>query len=170
MPSANLTEAIDNLNIGLTSVGDVLSSAAILIVLLLIPLILTLAMFLTRQTMLGFPSAMFWFILGGYAYTQSTTPWGDWQFYLFFASSFGMTIFTAFAAYGLREKRDTIADEEMDETDKVVLAEEDTGNDDLFFDEVAKPAAPSKRVTRLHDRAKKRRERRKNKTDWGEFA
>ncbi len=83
--------------------------AVILLVLAVIPLELTVAMFLSRQMMLGLPSGLFWAVLGGYAYTQSTTPWGDWQYFLFFASM-GMVMFCALAAYGLRERKDVDAE------------------------------------------------------------
>jgi hypothetical protein len=79
-------------------------------VLSIIPLVLTGTMFATRERMLGLAAAMFWAILGGYAYVESSTPWGDWQFYLFFAAALGMLGLTALGAYGLREKRDTLAD------------------------------------------------------------
>jgi len=85
--------------------------AVILLVLAVIPLELTVAMFLSRQMMLGLPSALFWAVLGGYAYTQSTTPWGDWQYFLFFASM-GMVMYCALAAYGLRERKDVDAEGE----------------------------------------------------------
>ena len=78
---------------------------------------LTCTMFATREYMLGFPSALFWAILGGYAYTQSTVPWGDWQYYLFFASVAGMVPFCMFGAYALRKSKKAEArdDEFLDE-------------------------------------------------------
>ena len=85
----------------------------VLLTLTFIAVGLTCAMFYTKEAMLGFPCALFWAILGGYCYTQSTIPWGDIYYFLAFASLFGMTTFTALSAYGLREKRDTIADEEL---------------------------------------------------------
>ena len=71
-----------------------------LLILGLLALGLTIAMFATRQSMLGFPSGIFWAVLGGYAYQQSLATW-DWRYLLFFASM-GMVIFAIFAAYGLR--------------------------------------------------------------------
>ena len=38
---------------------------------------LTCTMFATRQAVLGFACALFWFVLSGYAYTQSVNPWVD---------------------------------------------------------------------------------------------
>ena len=64
-----------------------------LLILAIIPLGLTVAMFATRNGMLSFPSAMFWAIFGAYEYTQYSTPWVDIQYYLFFAGAVGMTIF-----------------------------------------------------------------------------
>lgn len=72
------------------------------VALLLLPLGLTIAMFATKNSMLGFPSAIFWGVLGGYAYLQSATTW-DWQYMLFFAA-IGMAIFSMLAAYTLRNK------------------------------------------------------------------
>ena len=85
---------------------DVEGIAMTLIALAMIPLGLTVAMFATKQSMLGFPCTLFWLILGGYAFTESTTAWGDWQFYLGFGSIAGMAIFTTLVAYVLREKPD----------------------------------------------------------------
>lgn len=72
------------------------------IALMLLPLGLTVTMFATKNSMLGFPSGIFWGVLGGYSYLQSTSTW-DWQYLLFFAS-IGMVIFSILAAYTLRNK------------------------------------------------------------------
>jgi hypothetical protein len=72
------------------------------IALLLLPLGLTVAMFATKNSLLGFPSGIFWGVLGGYSYLQSVSTW-DWQYILFFAS-IGMVIFSILAAYTLRTK------------------------------------------------------------------
>jgi len=166
MPSSNTTEAIDYLADTLATSIAIMVDATVLIALLLIPLFLTVAMFMSKQAMLGFPCALFWAILGGYAYTQSTTPWGDWQYYLAFGSLLGMTVFTALAAFGLREKRDTLADEGMEKGDGGYFDEEGKAKggyihegrekgDDLFSIEDA--SKPSKRTQDLRDRAKDRR-------------
>lgn len=129
-----------------------------LLALLFIPVALTVAMFVTRERMLGFPCVMFWAVLGGYAYTQSNTPWGDWQFYLAFASLFGMTIFTALAAFGLREKLETIAEEEMEEGEGGYIDEGKSKKDKV--DEVFSTEGetePSRRTKALRERAEKRR-------------
>lgn len=77
----------------------------------LLALGLTVAMFAIRNMMLGFPSAIFWGIFGGYAYRLSSTT-GDWQYILFFGSM-GMVIFCLFAAYTLRKS--DLAGPDMDE-------------------------------------------------------
>lgn len=63
---------------------------------------LTIAMFVTRNSMLGFPSGIFWAIAGGYAYQQSSATW-DLQYLIFFAAM-GMVIFSIFAAFALRKR------------------------------------------------------------------
>ena len=119
--------------------------------LIVIPLALTCTMFATRQMMLGFPSGMFWAILGGYAYTQSLVLWDI--YYIVFFASMGMLIFTIFAAFALREKIDTIGEMEMEKGD---------GPD--LIDEPETPKATVKQddfKTRrdLRERARKRRAR-----------
>jgi hypothetical protein len=92
-------------------------------------------MFATRQAMLGFACALFWAITGAQAYTLSTIPWGDVYYYIAFSCLLGMTTFTALAAYGLREKRDTLADESMDEEESIEsmpVDEEKEAYDELF--------------------------------------
>ena len=108
---------------------------------------LTVAMFVTKQMMLGFPCVIFWGVLGGYAYGESTATW-DWQYILFFASM-GMVMFSALAMYGLRERRDTIADIETDE--------ELAGEAGLYDEE--QESEPSARVKALRSRASRRKGR-----------
>lgn len=120
-----------------------------------IAVLLTCLMFATRQAMLGFVCAMFWAIAGAQAYTLSSTPWGDIYFYLFFASTFGMTIFCSLAAFGLREKRDTLAEEEMDEEE-----DEDKGesgeDEDSWLSNEPKKKKRRERATKRRTRAGKR--------------
>lgn len=134
--------------------------------LLFIPIALTCVMFISRQAMLGFPSAIFWAIFGAYSYTLSAVPWGDVYFYLFFASMFGMTTFTMFAAYGLREKKDVGTDENefVDEKGEDEIAEQGNENDEF-------EPQPSRRTLELRERAKRRRdgERTRKKIHWGGF-
>ena len=123
---------------------------------------LTVAMFATKKMELGFPCLIFWAILGGYAYTQSTIPWGDWQYYLFFASAFGMTIFSAIAMYGLRDKKKTLGESEesekyIDEGGESKAEDKATETDyDKEF-EMDSGLKPSSRVNALHKRAERRR-------------
>lgn len=86
------------------------------IVLIAGAIFLTFAMFITRERMLGFPCLIFWAIAGGNAYTLSTATWDI--YYLVFFAGMGMAIFSAIAMYALREKKDAIADAEMDEDSK----------------------------------------------------
>ena len=120
----------------------------------LLALGLTMAMFHSRNMMLGFPSAMFWAILGSYAYTQSTIPWGDWQFFLCFACAFGMVIFCVLAMYGLREVKDTEAEGEEEEGagwDKDLYGEK------KGREEETASSSLGKRTKRLRQRASQRR-------------
>ena len=77
---------------------------------------LTYGMFTSKSSMLGFPSAIMWAILGGYAYNESAVAWDIW-FIFAFACLLGMTTFCALGAYGLREKRDTLGDESMESSE-----------------------------------------------------
>jgi len=139
----------------------------LLALLAFVAVMLTMTLFRTKEAMLGFPCAIMWAITGAQSYLLSTVPWGDIYFYLFFASFFGMTIFTSLAAFGLREKRDTYCEEEADETEQGVVEGEE-GEDTVFGEEESKP---SRRTLELRERAKKRRsgQGRKKKIDWGEF-
>ena len=125
--------------------------------LLAIAVALTWAMFSSRNMMLGFPCAMFWAIMGGYCYTQSTATWDIWYF-LFFASAFGMTIFTMLAAFALRTKKEEVA-----EGDELI----DEGTEDLHYIDEGKSTETenpegsqmSSRTRGVRGRAKQRREK-----------
>ncbi len=113
-------------------------------VLTFIAVVLTWSMFSTRQMMLGFPCAMFWAILGGFALTQSVVDWD--LFYLVFFASMGMTIFSVIAMYGLRTKKQEIQDGDA------FLDEQ--GKDDRYTDEGRNPegqADPSLRIAEAGD-------------------
>jgi len=71
------------------------------LVLVVVALTLTYTMFHKREPLLGYPSAIFWFMLGGAAYTESSATW-DIEYLLFFAS-IGMGIFCALGMYALRK-------------------------------------------------------------------
>jgi len=135
-----------------------------------IAVILTYAMFTTRERMLGFPSGIFWAILGGYCYTLSETTW-DIYYFVFIASALGMTIFSILAAYALREKPDREA-EGTDEEGRLIDeegAETDIERHDRSRNGEFKEAEPSERVKRLRKRAEKRRtgEGGRGKKGWG---
>ncbi len=114
-------------------------------------IILTFAMFYTRNSLLGFPCTIFWAILSGYCYQQSTTTWD--VYYLTFFASAGMAIFSTIAMYALRNK--DLSGPDADEG--------------KFFDEEQEPdlwgdakkgeseEQPSSRVKAVRDRAAKRR-------------
>jgi len=154
-PAGGVGDIIDDLIEDETLIGGV---NLIYLFLSLIALGLTIAMFHSRNMMLGFPCVIFWAILGGYAYTESTTAWGDWQYYLFFASAFGMTIFCALAMYALRSKK-----EEKAEGDEYI----DEGKDDIRYIDEGSPSEgdnseeskESKQTKRVRGRAKERREK-----------
>jgi len=80
-----------------------------------IAVVLTVFMFTTRQSMLGFPSSLFWLIFCGYCYQQSVTTWD--MYYIIFFASFGMTIFSMYAAFVLREKPDATEIDEKSESE-----------------------------------------------------
>jgi hypothetical protein len=130
----------------------------------LLALGLTIAMFTSKQMMLGFPCVIFWAILGGYAYTQASQffPPIDWQGFLALGSLLGMVPFSALAAYALRTKK-----EELAEGDEYI----DEGKDDVkFIDEGGKnskrdPGAdmdddkPRRSSRNIRERAERRRAR-----------
>jgi len=68
----------------------------------LLALGLTVAMFATKNSMLGFPSGIFWAIFGGANYLTSTATWDI--YYLLFFAAIGMFIFSIFAAFALRHR------------------------------------------------------------------
>jgi len=117
---------------------------------------LTIAMFATKKAELGFVCTLWWAILSGHYYTLYTTAWVDIEYFIFFGAM-GMAIFTMIAAFGLREKHDTIADEEIEEEGKgegEIIDEEDKKRDELFSIE---PGTESKRTKELKERADRRR-------------
>jgi len=91
------------------------AQAIFTLVLAIIPVALTISMFQSKSFMLGFPCLIFWAILSGHFYQLSTTTWDI--YYLAFFGSIGMAIFCAFAAYGLRTKKEEkqVGDELIDE-------------------------------------------------------
>ncbi len=130
--------------------------------LMFIAVVLTAAMFISRQSMLGFACAIFWVITGALALQLSEAEW-DILYYIFFASAFGMTAFTSLAAFGLREKRDTQAEGEMDEEstdpDAVYIDEEPKKETDIFSTEPEKKEGKTK-SEEIRERAAQRRRNR----------
>ena len=123
--------------------------------LVVIALGLTITMFAKRESMLGFPSVIFWGILSGYAYNESVATW-DMYYFLFFGA-IGMAIFCAIAAFGLREKRDSYGDLEVDDGSKEPEGKpiDETPEDNLFSMEERRPVSP--RTRKIRERADKRR-------------
>ena len=163
-PTGGVTTIIDSL----IAIGYLIGGISmILFTLAILALGLTIAMFHTRNLMLGFPCAIFWAVLGGYSYTQSTVTW-DWQYFLFFASM-GMVIFCLLAMYALRTKdlSEPNADEEafFDEKKEPDLRGdvEKTSESDEF--------QPSERANEIRRRADRRRLRKgiANKMGKGEY-
>lgn len=121
-----------------------------------IAVMLTIAMFATRQMMLGFACVMFWAIFGGYAYTLSTATW-DIYYLIFFAGAFGMTTFTAISAFALRERKDN-------KTDKGEYIDEGKGEDERYLDDepdraddLSNDVDISERTRAVRERAEARR-------------
>ncbi len=135
-------------------------------ILSIIAVALTIAMFATRNLMLGFPSAIFWAILGGHCYIESAATWDI--YYLIFFASMGMAIFSMYAMYGLREQDLSEPNPDKGKYFDEVSEPDMRGNIDkpeglyddeqpgAFFDETKSPK-PSDRIKRLRDRATKRR-------------
>ena len=125
---------------------------ALLAELLFVAVVLTAIMFFTKQSMLGFACAIFWAIAGAQSYTLSIVAW-DIYFVIAFACLLGMTSFSALGAFGLREKRDTIGDEEMEEGEGDLIGDEEKVDDIDYWSGKDR----SERVKALRGRAKRRR-------------
>ena len=153
----------------------------------IIPLGLLAVMFAKREVMLGFPSGIFWAILGAYAYTRSTGDWSDWNYVFFFACMM-MAVFSFIAMYALR-KRD-LAGPDADEggyidegeprrprTPQVVEVPRRRGSwgdiDELGMYELKDDGYISPQTERLHERlnakAETRRERAKSRREAAGF-
>lgn len=119
--------------------------------------VLTYAMFQSRQAMLGFPCLIFWAIMGGYCYQESTATWDI--YYLTFFGSIGMAIFCAFAAFGLRTKKEELAegDEFIDEgKDDVKFIDEDGKDNSTESEDDEKPRRTSREIRERADRRRTR--------------
>jgi hypothetical protein len=135
---------------------------------------LTCAMFASRQSMLGFPAAMFWAMFGAYCYQQSTATW-DMYFLIAFASLLGMVFFCMYSAYGLRENNDQKGTDEDEYIDEKAKSGDEEG---AYFGESKNDTAEDKddqphisqRTAELRERARKRKSGiLRGKTRWGEF-
>lgn len=152
---------------------------ATLIILGSIAVSLTMAMFLSRQAMLGFAAAIFWFLFGAHCYTYSIATW-DLYFLISFGSILGMGFLCIYGAFGLREKRDVDTDEDefideqkpqkfFDETQKQANRAEGVSDSDFPDDNIDRPSQPSARTIELRKRARARKTGTTRKTRWGGF-
>jgi len=107
---------------------------------------LTVGMFVTRERMLGYPCGIMWALTGGFSFTLSASTW-DIYYLMGFASLLGMVTFTIYSSFALREKRDAIADEELEK------------GEGSYIDEGSEAEEPgvSDRTKKLRGRADKRR-------------
>jgi len=128
-----------------------------LFILGIIALGLTGFMFRNRERLLGFPSGIFWALFGGYCFTLSVATW-DMYYLMGFASLLGMVTFCIYSAFALREKRDTIADEQMEKGEGAYI---DEGKEETGLTDEGEGDNPklSKRTRAVRARAKARRER-----------
>ena len=136
------------------------NEAMLFAVLAFASVVLTCVMFLSRSSMLGFPCLIFWAILGGYCYQQSTATWDI--YYLLFFGSFGMAIFSAFAAYALRTKKEEAQEGDLyfDEGgDKDVKFVDEGGKDTEGELEPDNDKPNDRRSREIRDRASRRRSR-----------
>jgi hypothetical protein len=144
-----------------------------------IAVVLTLAMFISRQAMLGFACVIFWLLFGADCIYLSTAPW-DIYFTTGFGAMLGMTIVCGMGAFGLREKKDSGTDEDdyVDEDKHVTVyngettaeAKQAESGDLPSDDSMDGKTQPSARTRDLHDRAKKRKTGLfHRKPRWGEF-
>jgi hypothetical protein len=145
-------------------------------ILAIIVVALTVAMFATKQSMLGFPCLIFWALLSGYSYQQSVTTWD--LYYLLFFSSMGMAIFCTFAAFALRTKKEErqVGEEYIDEgeDDSRYADESRPGGNGFDVEKTEKSkmdsGEPSRRVRVVRERAERRREQGVTRhTTFGEF-
>ncbi len=146
----------------MTQIATILGSSWLFMTLLLAALGLTIAMFLSHNPMLGFPATLFWALFGGYSYSLSDAAW-DIYFLVAFGSLLGMAIFSAFAAYALRTKKeeakegDLYFDEGGDKDVKFIDEGGNKGDKDTETESGTDEEKPSKRTRDIRDRANRRR-------------
>lgn len=135
---------------------------------------LTASMFQSRQSMLGFPVALMWFFLGGFLYAFGSWP-DFWSLFSF--AAFFLGIGMALAAYGLRTKKEEVAegDEYIDEGEETERFIDEGGPDEtavlkMDMAGTARSRSHTARVGELRERAEKRkRVGTRKKKDYGEF-
>lgn len=118
--------------------------------------VLTYAMFQSKQAMLGFPCLIFWAIMSGYCYQESTVTWDI--YYLTFFGSIFVGVFCALAAFALRTRKEEAqeGDQYFDEGgDKDVKFIDEGGSSGTETDD-DKPRRSSRQI---RDRADRRRTR-----------
>jgi hypothetical protein len=175
--SYNLAHTVYSIGYAIAQAGG---ANVLAIMFLVIALGLTVAMFITRSLLLGFPCLIFWALLGGYSYQQSTTTWD--LYYLMFFSSMGMAIFSAYAAFALRrrdldpvrkdwEDSGRYIDEGKRGTASASATNYMGGKDESDgMDGDIEHSRPSRRSRELHNRASDRRTGVYHPpTKWGEF-
>ena len=145
----------------------------LLAILGIIALGLTIAMFATRQAMLGFACGLFWALTGAQSYSLRTGTWADVYFLFAIASLLGMVALTILGAFGLREKGNEVDDEEgqAGEEDDEVMDNDEESSSVMEGGELSSKSRPSRRTAGLRERASRRRtgEGREKKINWGEF-
>ncbi len=147
----------------------------LLAILAFVAVAFTCTMFFTKNMLLGFPSAMFFSVLGGYCYTRSAATW-DMYYFTFFAS-FGMALFLVLAMYALRKSDlknpDIGKTRYIDEAPGRTALESHSPAKTTYADEDEDEESPreSPRSRALHDRAARRRTEtvRVKRSSGGEF-
>jgi len=147
------------------------SRAVTLLALALIAASLTVALFITKNALLGFPCVIFWAVLGGYAYVESAGAWADWQFFLAMGSLMGMVPFSSLVAFALRKK--DLSGPDADKGRYIDERSTETGfensNTENREDNIDDPSKPSRRTMELRKRAAERRTGSRPNVRWGEF-
>jgi len=81
--------------------------------------------FIFRLKVLAFMAAAFWLVLGVFFLNLSTVMW-DTYYYLFFVCGVGMTLLCAFLPFMLRERKDIVEDDGLDDEDRAFKEETET--------------------------------------------
>ena len=153
-----------------------------------VAVLLTIALFLSKEPMLGFACVIFWIIAGAQAYTMRLSTW-DVPYAIFFGS-FGMVLLCGIGSFqyykgskkGRRNEDTDFIDEEdrsqyIGENKNEADRAERTANSDAMSEsdmpsdrDIDRPSRPSVRTQDLRDRARKRKTGLfRKKTNWGEW-